>query len=176
MVTNEQDTDAAPTHSATADEITQASQEQGSEKAGPTTPTAGDALGTGGDARLRMMADDALHAAQNATGPEAKSYVDVAIAALCNSYAYAQSMAFQEEALNKERWDIVMQAAFCRTVTQIEDSNPAAVREQLSLIKEAVAAFDEADKQTTKNLSQMSHQFKEATLLLEEVKARNEIV
>ncbi len=144
--------------------------------ASETAPAAGGALGKGGDRSLHKLAEEAAHAAHNATGPEARSYVDVAIAALCNSYAYAQSMAFQEEALNKERWDIVMQAAFCRAVTQIEDSNPAAVREQLSLIKEAVAAFEEADKQTSKNLSQMSHQFKEATKLLEEVKARNEIV
>ncbi len=164
MVTNEKDLDTATKAAST-----------GTTPPG-AAPTTGGGLGKGGDNTLRTMAGDAAEAAHNATGPEARSYVDVAIAALCNSYAFAQSMAFQEEALNKERWDIVMQAAFCRTVTQIEDSNPAAVREQLSLIKEAVAAFEEADKQTTKNLSQMSHQFKEATKLLEEVKARNEMI
>jgi len=124
---------------------------------------------------LQGLAHEAVDKAVKATGEEAVSYADVAIAALCNSYAYAQAMAFQEEVLNKERWDIVMQAAFCRTVARIEENNPEEVQEQLKLLKQAMAVFEQADAEVTNNLQQIAIQFKEATQLLMDVKDQTEV-
>ncbi len=126
-----------------------------------------------GASNLNALATQAVSAATSAgTHAEALTYVDTALAALCNAYSYAQSMAYQEEVFNLQRWEVLIQASFSRTVDRIGSQNPQEMKEQLALMEDAINLYQGADARMSSMLTQMSAQFQEATNLLMEVKAR----
>jgi|GEM_PF-5809183 len=129
--------------------------------------------GNGASNNLNALATEAVSAATSAgTEAEALTYVDTALAALCNAYSYAQSMAYQEEVFNLQRWEVLIQASYSRTVERIGSQNPQEMKEQLALIEDAINLYQGADARMSSMLTQMSAQFQDATNLLMQVKAR----
>jgi hypothetical protein len=136
------------------------------------TATARKGKAGNGGAAVHALAADAVKAATAGTHAQPMTYVDTALAALCNAYSYAQSMAYQEEVFNQQRWEVLIQAAFSRTMDRVAIENPTEMKEQLALIGDAISVFQGADERMSSTLAEMSSQFKDATALLIEVKAR----
>ena len=113
-----------------------------------------------GGAANPAASDIAVAMAEAATGVQGA--IDVAVAALSQSYAHAMSLAFQDTVLDRQRRAILAQAAMTRALMDIRDAPPGLVDEKLAIMRSGIDMLTAPDRQDMDQFSGISQQFQAA--------------
>lgn len=91
-----------------------------------------------------------------------KNYSDVALAGLCQSYAHALSMAFQEAVLNQQRRSAIAQAAVAAALARIEKLEGGALKDHLAEVREGLEMFGLSENEDMAAFTGITNQFQVA--------------
>lgn len=142
--------------------------------------TQGDAdertMDLGSDAEEAIaQAADALNSAMPNLGDDAHKseyHSDVAIAALCQSYAHALSMAFHDAVLQQQRRSALGQAALARAVEQIQSADASEFEEKLMQLQKGLDAVGAGSADSMTVFGDLATQFQAAANQLLDVRER----
>ncbi|SDE36130.1 RebB family R body protein [Kordiimonas lacus] len=106
---------------------------------------------------------------------QGKTYSDVALAGLCQSYAHALSMAFQEAVLQQQRRSSIAQAAVAAALARVDGLEEGKIKDHLQDVQDGLKIFGLSDADNMAVFANITEQFQNAADRLLQVRKQADL-